>query len=89
VVNRAGAAYRPLAMLLGAAAGVAAGSMFERGWRAVSGSDRVPRAIDQDSGWGEILLAAALHGAVFAVVKAAAERVSATGVQRMTGTWPT
>ncbi len=88
-MNRAGAAYRPLAMLLGAAAGAAAGSMLERGWRTVSGSDRAPRATDQDHGWGEILLAAALHGAVFAVVKAATERVSAIGVRRMTGVWPT
>lgn len=87
-MNRAGAAYRPLAMVLGAAAGVAAGQLFERGWRAFSGADHAPRATDQESGWAEILLAAALHGAVFAVVKATAERVSATGVRRMTGTWP-
>jgi hypothetical protein len=87
-VNAARAAYRPLAMVVGAAAGLAAGAVFERGWRALSGSENVPRAIDEDRGWGEILAAAALHGAVFAVVRAAAERVSAAGVRRVTGTWP-
>lgn len=87
-MNTSRVAYRPLAMLLGAAAAVAAGAVFDRTWRALSGSDDVPRATDEDRRWGEILTAAALHGAVFAVVKAATERASATGVQRLTGNWP-
>ncbi len=38
--------------------------------------------------WGEVLTAAALQGAIFAVVKAAVDRGGAAGVRRLTGEWP-
>jgi hypothetical protein len=88
VVNRAMIAQRPVSLLLGAAAGAAAGALFQRVWRMASGADDVPHATDEDRGWGEILVAAALQGAVFAAVKAAVDRASATSVRRMTGQWP-
>ncbi len=81
-------AYKPFGLLLGAAAGMVAGAVFNRAWRALSGSEDVPRATDEDRGWGEIIAAAALQGAVFAVVKAAADRAGAQGMRRMTGRWP-
>lgn len=87
-MNRSKLAYKPLGLLLGAAAGLLAGVAFEQAWRALSGTDEVPRAIDEERGWGEILAAAALQGAVFAVVKAAVDRASAHGVRRITGRWP-
>ena len=53
-----------------------------------SGDDDAPNATDEDRGWGEILAAAALQGAIFAVVKAMVDRGGATGVKRLTGNWP-
>jgi hypothetical protein len=44
--------------------------------------------LDEHRGWGEILTAAALQGAVFAAVRAAVDRGSAQGVRRLTGHWP-
>jgi hypothetical protein len=88
LVNSARIAQKPISLLLGAAAGAAAGALLRRGWRMASGSDDVPRATDEHSRWSHILLAAALQGAVFAVVKAAVDRASATGVRRFTGHWP-
>ena len=79
-------AYKPFGLLLGAAAGMVAGAVFNRAWRALSGSEDVPRATD-DRGWGRDHQAAA-QGAVFAVVKAAADRAGAQGMRRMTGRWP-
>jgi hypothetical protein len=35
-----------------------------------------------------VLAAAALQGAIFAVVRAAVDRGGATGVRRLTGHWP-
>jgi hypothetical protein len=87
-VNSAKLVQKPVALLLGAVAGMLAGALFERGWRMVSGVDSVPHATDEDRHWAEILAAAALQGAVFAAVKAAVDRASATGVRRMTGSWP-
>jgi hypothetical protein len=88
LVNSARLAQKPVSLLLGAAAGAAASALFRRGWRLVSGADDVPSAVDEHSRWGHILLAAALQGAVFAVVKAAVDRASATGLRRFTGHWP-
>lgn len=87
-MNASRLAQRPLRMVLGALAGLAAGFVFDRTWRALAHSDHVPRALDEGHGWSEVLLAAALQGAVFAAVKAAVDRASAVGVRRFTGSWP-
>jgi hypothetical protein len=88
LVNSARLAQKPVSLLLGAAAGAAAGALFRRGWRMASGAGDVPRATDENSRWGMILAAAALQGAVFAAVKAAVDRASAAGLRRVTGRWP-
>ena len=81
-------AYKPVGMVLGMAAGAAAGLIFKQVWRLVEGDNDAPNATDEDRGWGEILLAAALQGAIFAIVKAAVDRAGATGVQKVNGEWP-
>jgi len=81
-------AYKPVGILLGVAAGAIAGLAFKEVWKAVSGDDDAPNATDEDRGWGEILAAAALQGAIFALVKAAVDRSGATGVRKLTGHWP-
>lgn len=81
-------AYKPLGMIVGVAGGLLASALFSRVWRAVANEDDAPDAMDRDRGWAEILIAAALHGAVFAGVKAAADRAGAIGYARATGTWP-
>ena len=81
-------AYKPVGLLLGVAAGAIAGVIFKQVWRLASGDDDAPNATDQDRGWAEIITAAALQGAIFAVVKALVDRGGATGVRKLTGTWP-
>ena len=81
-------AYKPVGMLLGAGAGVISGLIFKQVWKLVGHDDDAPNATDQDRGWTEILLAAAVQGAIFAAVKAAVDRAGATGVQKATGQWP-
>jgi hypothetical protein len=80
--------YKPMGLVLGAAAGLVAGLAFKQVWRAVAGEDDAPNATDEDRGWTEIIIAAALQGAIFAVVKAAVDRGGAEGVRRLTGKWP-
>jgi hypothetical protein len=80
--------YKPMGLVLGAAAGLVAGLVFKQIWRALSGDDDAPNATDEDRGWSEIIIAAALQGAIFAAVKAAVDRGGAEGVQRLTGKWP-
>jgi hypothetical protein len=80
--------YKPVGLVLGAAAGALAGSLFNGVWRAVARSEHAPAPRDELSTWTEVLAAAALQGLIFAVVKAAVERGGATGFRRLTGTWP-
>ena len=82
-------AYKPVGVLLGIAAGSLAGVVFKQVWKRISGDDDAPNATDEERGWGEVLLAATLQGAIFALVKAAVDRGGATGVKRLTGRWPT
>ena len=80
--------YKPVGFVLGAVAGMAAGFVVKHVWRIVARSDDLPDATDEERGWGEILAAAALQGAVFAIVRAAVDRGGATGVRKLTGRWP-
>jgi len=80
--------YKPVGLLAGALAGVAAGLLFKQVWRLIADEPDAPKATDEERGWTEILIAAALQGAIFAVVKAAIDRGGAQGVRAFTGQWP-
>ena len=81
-------AYKPVGLLLGIGAGALAGFVFKEIWKMASGDDDAPNATDEDRGWGEIIAAAALQGAIFATVKALVDRGGAAGVRKITGEWP-
>jgi hypothetical protein len=81
-------AYKPVGLLLGIGAGTVAGFVFKEVWKLAGNDDDAPNATDEDRGWTEILVAAALQGAIFALVKAAVDRGGAVGVRKMTGQWP-
>ncbi|WP_435972050.1 DUF4235 domain-containing protein [Streptomyces sp. Qhu_M48] len=80
--------YRPAGLALGFAGGMLARAAFRQTWKWAGHDDDAPDAMDEDRTWQEILIAAAVQGAIFAVVKAAVERAGATTVRRLTGTWP-
>ena len=71
----------------GMAAGAAGGAAFRRAWRCADHGRDVPEAHDTGRSWPAILLAAALQGAVFAVIHAVVERV-ATREPENTGPQP-
>ncbi|MEU0158255.1 DUF4235 domain-containing protein [Streptomyces sp. NPDC006261] len=81
-------AYKPVGLALGAVGGMLAGAAFKQTWKLVEGEGDAPDALDEDRPWRQILLAAAVQGAIFAVVKAAVERSGAQATRRVTGTWP-
>jgi hypothetical protein len=80
--------YKPLSLAVGVAGGVLASMVFKQVWKRISGEDEAPNATSEDYTWAEVLAAAALQGAVFAVVKAAVDRGGAAGFRKLTGTWP-
>ncbi|WP_405785955.1 DUF4235 domain-containing protein [Streptomyces sp. NBC_01367] len=81
-------AYRPVGLALGAVSGMIAGAAFKQVWKIVEGEGDAPSATDEDRSWKQILIAAAIQGAIFAVVKAAVDRSGAVATRRVTGTWP-
>ena len=80
--------YKPVSMLVGILDSIIAGLIFKRVWTMIRPHDDTPKATDAWRGWGQILLAAGLHGAIFALVRAAGERGAAVGARRFTGYWP-
>jgi predicted metal-dependent enzyme (double-stranded beta helix superfamily) len=80
--------YKPVGMLVSALGGVLAGAIFKRVWKITAQEDDAPKATDAQRGWREILLAAALQGAIFALVKAAVDRAAAEATRKVTGVWP-
>jgi len=88
-VNKAGALlYRPLGLAAGMAGGLLASAIFKQVWKRVAGEEDVPRTTDESRGWHEVLVAAAVQGAIFAAVKAAVDRGGAAGFRQLTGEWP-
>jgi uncharacterized protein DUF4235 len=79
--------YKPVDQIAGMVSGLLAGLIFDRVWTLINRKG-APKPTDERRGWGEILLAATLHGAVFALVKAAVDRGAAEGTRRFTGIWP-
>lgn len=80
--------YKPVSILVSVLGGMLAGAIFKRVWKLAAREDEAPKATDARRGWREVLLAAALQGAIFAVVKAAVDRGAATGTWKLTGFWP-
>nr|WP_307865269.1 DUF4235 domain-containing protein [Streptomyces montanisoli] len=81
-------AYKPLGFLMGWAGGMVAGKVFRAAWKAVRHEDDAPDALDRDRGWAEIVIAAAVQGAILAAVRSAVDRSGAKAVERATGAWP-
>ncbi|MER7520686.1 DUF4235 domain-containing protein [Streptomyces sp. NPDC126499] len=81
-------AYKPVGLAMGALSGLIAGTLFKQAWKLMDATGDAPDATDEDRTWKEVLIAAALQGAIFAAVKAAVDRAGATATRRMTGTWP-
>jgi len=82
------ALYTPVSIVFSVLGGILAGAVFKQVWKRISGEEESPKALESEYGWKEILPAAALQGAIFALVKAAVQRGGAQGVRRLTGFWP-
>jgi Protein of unknown function (DUF4235) len=80
--------YKLVSVAVSLLAGVLAGAIFKQLWKLAARQDEPPKATDAQRSWREILPAAALQGAVYAVVKAAVDRGAAHGTHKLTGTWP-
>jgi Protein of unknown function (DUF4235) len=68
--------------------GILAGAIFKRIWKAAAGEDEAPKATDAQFGWGEVLVAATLKGAIFAPPSVTARYPADLGHKRPVGPAP-
>ena len=80
--------YKAVDLIAGIIGGLLAGLIFKTVWNVIEQEDEAPKATDEQRRWREILLAAGLQGAIFALVKAAVDRGLAEGTRKLTGIWP-
>lgn len=82
--------YRPFGLVGSVVGGIAAGQVFKQVWKVATPKDvdHAPRALESRYGAGQVILASAAQGAVFAAVKTAVDRGGARLFQRWTGEWP-
>lgn len=82
--------YRPLGLVSSITAGVIAGKLSKQVWKRATPGDSVdaPKALESEWRLREVVVAAAVEGAIFAGVKALVDRGGARAFQRWTGEWP-
>jgi hypothetical protein len=82
--------YRPVGIAGGIVGGLVASTVFKQVWKRATPGEvgDPPKALESEYTLREVLAAAAIQGAIFAVVKAAIDRGGARAFQRWTGQWP-
>ena len=80
--------YKAVDLIASTIGGLLVGLIFDRAWSAIEQEDGAPKPTDEQRDFREILLAAALQGAIFALFKAAIARGIARATRRVTGIWP-
>ena len=69
--------YKPVAIVAGIVGALLSGLIFKRIWKVVGRGSDAPAPLDSERGWGEVLLASVLQGAIYALVKTAVDRGAA------------
>jgi hypothetical protein len=82
--------YQPLGLVSSIVAGVIAGQVFKQVWKHATPGDQsdAPKALESEYNLRQVLIAATIQGAIFAVVKALVNRGGAKAFESWTGEWP-
>ncbi|MDP9164750.1 MAG: DUF4235 domain-containing protein [Actinomycetota bacterium] len=82
--------YRPVGLVSSILGGLVAGTIFKQIWKRASPGDKPdpPTALQTEYPFKEILVAAAVQGVIYSVVKTIIDRQGARVFERWTGEWP-
>lgn len=81
--------YRPVGLASSAIGGIVASLLFKQIWRRTpTGPEDAPGPLESEYRLRDVLVAAAIQGAIFGIVKAAVDRGAARAFERWTGEWP-
>ena len=75
-------AYKPFGLAFGLLSGLLARKIFAVVWKKLSAEDETPPPLSDDYSTREVLVAAAVQGAIFGLIKAAVDRYGRKGVRR-------
>jgi hypothetical protein len=81
------AAFRPVSVIAGLLSGLVASKLFEFIWARFDDED-APEAEQRDVQWSKLLIAVAIEGAIFRLMRALTDRGTRVAFERATGTWP-
>ncbi|WP_068271130.1 DUF4235 domain-containing protein [Aldersonia kunmingensis] len=82
--------YKPMSLFVSVLGGILAGQVFRQIWARIGNDrDRPPEPKDLSADVREVLIAAALQGAIFGLVKAAVDRAGAKSYRALTHENPT
>ncbi|MFC9552441.1 DUF4235 domain-containing protein [Rhodococcus sp. NPDC056960] len=77
------AMYTPLALAAGVGGGIVASEVFGQLWKRIAGESEAPDPKDLSRSTREVLVAAAVQGIVFGLVRAAIDRAGARGYRTL------
>ena len=82
--------YRPWGLAVSLLGGLIAGEIFQQVWKQLDpdSSEDPPKPLESEYRLRKILVAAAIQGAIFTVVRALINRGGARVFERWTGEWP-
>lgn len=82
--------YRPWGLVASLLGGLIAGQIFQKVWQKLDpdSSEDPPKPLESEYRLRKILIAAAVQGAIFTVVRALINRGGARVFERWTGEWP-
>jgi hypothetical protein len=79
--------FIPFSVIGGLASGFVAKKLFEQAWGVVD-TQEPPKPEHREVGFGKVIAAAALEGAIFKGTRAAIDHKSRQAFANATGTWP-
>ena len=82
--------YRPVGLASSIVGGLVASAIFKQVWKRASPGDKSdpPTALQTEYPFKEILVAAAVQGVIYSLVKTVIDRQGARAFERWTGEWP-
>jgi hypothetical protein len=82
-----GLVFRPVGILAGVLAGVVGKKIFDFVWGLIDDED-APEPKYREIGFGKMVVALLLEGAIFRVLRGLADHGARHGFARLTGEWP-
>lgn len=82
--------YRPVGLAGSMLGGLLANTIFKQVWRRAAPGEQAdpPKPLETEYPLNQILIAAAVQGAIYSLVKTIIDRAGAGAFQRWSGEWP-